>query len=88
MKIEIEIKTEQIQALLEGKKLVYEQVGQPTVVMIPDRYGVFMTYEKFAELRRKIGFETLADTDGFFKEVLGEEMFEKVFKNGLKIKKG
>lgn len=79
--IKIDIKTEQIQALLEGKKLVYEIVGQPRIVMIPDRYGVFMTYDKIAELRRRIGFQALADTEGFFEELLGKEMSEKMFKN-------
>lgn len=79
--IKIDIKTEHIQALLEGKKLTYDNVGQPRITLFPDRYGVFMTYEKLAQLRRKIGWEVMADPDGMFKELLGEEMFEKIVSN-------
>lgn len=79
--IEFKITTEQLQALLEGKKLVWDVKGQPRVTLYPERWGVFMTATKFEELKRKIGFQALADTDGFFKELLGEEMFEKVIKS-------
>lgn len=79
--IEIKIDIEQLRALLEGKKLVIDVMGQPKIIIYPDRYGVFMTYDKFVELRKNIGWQVLADTDGFFKELLGEQMFEKIFKN-------
>ena len=78
--IKINIKTEHIQGLLEGKKLVLQSTNHPTIVLIPDRYGVFMTMDKFAELRRKIAMQVIADPDSIFKEALGEDLFEKVFK--------
>jgi hypothetical protein len=77
--LEYKITTEQIQALLEGKKLVFQYQGQPQITLYPPNYGVFMTYEKLAELRRKIGFQALIDTKGFFEEIVGKEMTEKMF---------
>jgi hypothetical protein len=75
--IKIDIKTAHIQALLEGKKLIYDTIGQARIILYPDRYGVFITYEKFAELRHQIGFGIMADPDKFFREIFGDEMFEK-----------
>lgn len=77
--IEHTLTTEQLQALFEGKKLVLNYGDLPRVTLYPPNYGVFMTFAKFAELRRKIGFQAITDTDGFFLEILGEEMFEKTF---------
>lgn len=61
-KIEIKLKAAEIQALLEGSRLehnYYDGKGVVTqVVIYPDRYGVFMTHEKAADLRRKIQMET------------------------------
>ena len=79
--IKIDIKTEHIQALLEGKKLVLDYVGQPRITLIPDRHGVFLTFDKFAELRRKIMMQTITgDTESVLKEIFGEDLYEKVMK--------
>ncbi|HMG16561.1 MAG TPA: hypothetical protein VK590_13985 [Saprospiraceae bacterium] len=79
--LEYKISTEMIQALLEGKKVVFDYAGQPRVTLYPERYGVFMTYNKLTELRQKIGFEAMLDTRRFFEEVLGKEIADKVFKD-------
>jgi hypothetical protein len=77
--IKIEIKTEHIQALLEGKKLTLDYAGQPRIVLIPDRYGVFMTFEKLAELRRKIAMNLItSDSETVLRDVFGDELYEKV----------
>lgn len=77
--IKIDIKTEHIQALLEGKKLILDYVGQPRITLIPDRHGVFLTFDKFAEMRRKIMMQTIrSDSESVLKEIFGEELYEKV----------
>lgn len=74
--IKINIKGEHIQALLEGKKCVYVTMGQPRITLIPDRYGVFMTHDKYMELRRKIGMQLLnSSPDDFLKDFFGD-LFE------------
>lgn len=79
--IKLDIKTEHIQALLEGKKLVLDYVGQPRITLIPEKHGVFLTYERFAEMRRKIMMYTInAPTDVVLKEIFGEDLYEKVMK--------
>lgn len=77
--IKIEIKTEHIQALLEGKKLVLDYVGQPRITLIPDRYGVFLTFDKFAEMRRKIMMQTITgNTEDVLRDIFGDDLYEKV----------
>ena len=79
--IKIDIKTEHIQALLEGKKLVLDYFGQPKITLIPDRCGVFLTYERFAEMRKKILMYAMTTEPEFvLKEVFGEDLYEKVMK--------
>lgn len=53
----IKLKIEDIQALFEGKRLEYHQIvdgEKKTIVIISDRYGVFMTHEKANDLRWKV----------------------------------
>lgn len=80
MKEEIKIKvtTEHIQCLLEGKKLTIQNTQHPTIHLIPERYGVFMTYEKLEELRRKVFFNIMTDPDTAMKELFGNEIYEKI----------
>lgn len=79
--IKINIKTEHIQSLLEGKKLTYDYVGKPRITLIPDRYGVFLTVEKLAELRRRIGIGIMVEPYKFFEEFFGKEMADKIISN-------
>lgn len=76
--IKYEIKTEHIQALLEGKELTIDIYGKPRITLIPDRYGVFMTYDTFMELRRNIAMSMLADPDTVLRDALGDDLFEKL----------
>jgi hypothetical protein len=39
-----------LQALFQGKKLILNYTGFPTVILYPPNYGVFMTYEKYEKL--------------------------------------
>lgn len=48
--IEHKITEEQLEALFQGKKLILNYQGLPSVTLYPPRYGVFMTHEKYAEL--------------------------------------
>lgn len=77
--IKMKITTEQIGALLEGKKLTIERMGEYRVEIFPERYGVFMTMEKFAELRRKIAMQTLVNPEDIFTELFGEDMTKTMF---------
>lgn len=83
--LEFKVTVEEIRALLEGKKLVYN-FPETCITLYPDRYGVFMTYEKLADLRRQIGFPALLDTEGFFRELLGDNMYQ-VYKKEIAKKK-
>ncbi len=50
--LEFKLTEEALKALFEGKKIVFDYAGQPRVTLYPPRYGVFMTYEKMAEVER------------------------------------
>lgn len=65
MKKELEhkITLEQIQALLEGKKLVLDYMGFPRITIYPPKYGIFLTYEEYESLRRCLTPEEQARLD-------------------------
>ena len=71
-KLEIKLTTEMMTGLFEGKRIEqnwHQGDGEITqVVIYPDRYGVFMTHEKAAELRRKIQAETFMEVMGLFED--------------------
>lgn len=48
--IEHKITEEQLQALFQGKKLVFDFAGFPQITFYPPRYGVFITHEKRREM--------------------------------------
>jgi hypothetical protein len=48
--IEQKISEEMLHALFEGKKVVIDYKGQPTITLYPPRYGVFITYEKYEKI--------------------------------------
>lgn len=54
LKIEHKLTDEQLQALFQGKKLVLDYYDTPMITLMPPRYGVFMTNEKYVELERKV----------------------------------
>lgn len=68
--LEIKLTKEMMSGLFEGKRIEqswYQGDGETIrVVIYPDRYGVFMTHEKAADLRRKIQAETYAEILGLF----------------------
>lgn len=72
--IRFDIKTEHIQALLEGKKLTLDVMGKPRITLIPDRYGVFITYEKLAELKKSLYFSYAKDPSKIFEDIFGEDL--------------
>jgi len=76
---EIKITEEMLHGLFEGKKIV---LAEPDlrITLYPPRYGVFMTYDKLIELKRTLGYQALRDTEGFFKEIFGNEMTENHYK--------
>ena len=79
--IKYEIKTEHIQALLEGKKLTIDIQGKPRITLIPDRYGVFITMDRFMEIRRKIALQTITqDPEKTLRDIFGDDLYEKVIK--------
>lgn len=49
--IEIKIDEEALQALFQGKKVVYDRHQEYRVTLYPPRYGFFMTYEKLENIR-------------------------------------
>ena len=53
MEKEIKLTSEALQALFEGKKLVFDRPDM-RLTIYPDRYGVFMTHEKRHELESMI----------------------------------
>lgn len=59
--ITLKIKTKDIQALLEGKKLSIQSYDHPIVELIPERYGVFMTFDKYEKLKRDILWNLTSD---------------------------
>ena len=80
--IKFEIKTEHIQALLEGKKLAIDEFGKPRITLIPERYGVFLTMDKFAKIRRMILMSIITqDPEKTLREAFGDDLYEKVIKN-------
>lgn len=78
--IKIDIKTEHIQALLEGKKMVYKIEGLPIIILYPERYGVFMTHDKFQKIRRELMGNMITNPEKMMKEFFGEEVYEKFIK--------
>lgn len=78
--IKIDIKTEHIQALLEGKKMVYRIEGLPTVILYPERYGVFMTHDKFQKIRRELMGNMIANPEKMMREFFGEDVYEEFIK--------
>jgi len=48
--IEYKITEEMLQALFQGKKVVFDYVGRPQITLYPPNYGYFITYEKKAEI--------------------------------------
>ncbi len=59
IKFEYKITEEALQALFQGKKVVFDTYGQPTITLYPPRYGVFMTHEKYLEIERRAQMEGL-----------------------------
>ena len=56
--LDIKLTQEMLQSLFEGKRLEqnwYQPGGETLrIVIYPDRYGVFMTHEKMAEIKRNL----------------------------------
>jgi hypothetical protein len=62
--LEHRITEEMLQALFQGKKLVFDIQGYPLITLYPPRYGVFITHEKYLEMQRAAydkAFEPLID---------------------------
>lgn len=78
-KMDIRLSEEMLRALFEGKKVQYCQMGEPMVTLYPERYGVFMTHEKMAEIRRAVGFQIMRDPEKFFQELFGEDTVREEF---------
>lgn len=53
-KLEYHLNEECLQALFQGKQVVFSHFKMPEIHLYPPRYGVFMTHEKAQELRREI----------------------------------
>ena len=66
--IEQKISEEALQALFQGKKVIFDTYGLPTIALYPPRYGVFVTHEQYQKIVQK------AKTEGFeyVLELLGE----------------
>ena len=79
--IKLDIKTEHIQALLEGKKMVYDIQGLPRITLYPDRYGVFITHDKFLKLRRQIMGSMIVNQEGMMREFFGDDIYEEYISN-------
>lgn len=43
-----------LQALFQGKKVVFDYAGMGLVTLYPPRYGYFMTHEKMRELEDRV----------------------------------
>jgi hypothetical protein len=50
MELEYKITEEALQALFEGKKVIFDYQGRSRITLYPPRYGVFITHEKMREL--------------------------------------
>lgn len=55
--IELKISEEMLQALFQGKKVVFDNYRRPTIMLYPPRYGVFTTYDKYQEIVRRAEME-------------------------------
>lgn len=65
--IEQKISEEALQALFQGKKVVFDTYGLPRITLYPPRYGVFVTHEKYQEIVRRAklqGFEYVIELLG------------------------
>lgn len=65
--IEQKISEEALQALFQGKKVMFDTFGLPRITLYPPRYGVFVTHEKYQEIVRRAkleGFEYVIDLLG------------------------
>lgn len=50
--LEFKITEDALQALFQGQKVEFRYQGLPAVILLPPRYGVFMTYEKVKDIER------------------------------------
>jgi hypothetical protein len=65
--LEYKVTEEALQALFQGKKVLFDYYGLPRVALYPPRYGVFVTHERYQEIVRRAkmeGFEYVIDLIG------------------------
>jgi len=59
--LEYKITEEMLQALFQGKKVIFDYAGLPQVTLYPPNYGYFITYEKKAEIERLAHFKAFEE---------------------------